>query len=425
MLICRHIFVRVKASFNHTRGIVPLFVLCICLIAHNLCGAAPQTTAQMVLLDSAEGETFIKRSGTTTWKPAASGDTLRNNDMLQIKHGNTARCLWPDTSCAYINGDARVLFNFTAPGQKSMISGSVTIYSGELFLTVHRPTVRVAQKEFKLYTPCAAISINDGSAALKVDGRSGLSDVQIIAGSAVVRNTTLNSNMFLKAPFGITVRRDQAASTAVALTDGRIDSLCQWVPQQVLDKVRADHLSNQRRNRIIISGRLEQKFTVMQFSSATKAKGTNHQRDIGSAISRMLVTRLNREDNRINIISADPKVSTPDSAGTRFVLHGTVTTFDIINLAQISIGADEYRELSSGRVGFDLSLYDTLPGEDVFSATVLGEHAGKKSAANSWNTIDTLPFDLENEQFATSIIGLALTQALEDAVAKIMDYLYQ
>jgi|GEM_PF-4525221 len=401
------------------------FLMCVCLIAHSLFGAVPQTTAQMVVLDSTEGEALIRRSGTTIWKPAASGDTLRNNDMLQIKQGNTARCVWPDTSRAYIRGDARVLFNFTPPGQRSMIAGSVTIYSGELFLTVHRPSERITKKEFKLYTPCAAVSLNDGSTALKVDGRSAVSEVQVIAGNALVRNITRNSNMYLKAPFGMSVRKDQAASGAVPLTDSRIDSLSQWVPKNVLDKARADHLSNQRRNRIIISGRLEQKFTVMQFSSATTAERTNHRRDIGSAISRMLVTRLHREDSRLHIISADPTVSAPDSAGTRFVLHGTVTTFDIINLAQISVGADEYRELSSGRVGFDLSLYDTLIGEDVFSATVLGEHAGKKSAANSWNALDTLPFDLENEQFATSIIGIALAQALEDAVTKIMDYLYQ
>jgi hypothetical protein len=81
----------------------------------------------------------------------------------------------------------------------------------------------------------------------------------------------------------------------------------------------------------------------------------------------------------------------------------------------VTTTADQYDEYNVARVRFMLRVFDIQKGDTLLSLPFSGEVSGIYSDKTRWETIAAMPFDLKDERFSATILGMALQQALENA----------
>lgn len=396
------------------------------LIISVFCTFSAAASPPAVLLDSLSGAAEVRRAGTTQWKKANAEEQLYNNDVIRIAPGGLGKLTWPDNSAAYMRGGSQILVNIGPPSAQKKLLNYATVFIGSVFFVIKKTLPADRREDIQLYTPTTVLTIRGTSFEIGVTPESGTTSVKVVCGTVRVRCIKKNVSSYLNAPFKTVIDKetDPIVSTALLSTD--IDSLRQWVPDAVIEAEVAAHLSQGKRDRLIISGRLEEKCVIMPFTINTKQRG---EWNLRTALPKLLAERLTSADKQLTMLIADSAAVSADEAAakaqTRFVIMGTVTFLDIVNHAEITVRADEYRERSIGRITFDLVLYDAKEKIDRSQTTVMGESTGKKNTENSWAAIGAMPFDLNNEQFAHSLIGTALDQALDAAQEKLLKALYE
>jgi hypothetical protein len=396
------------------------------LLLIQLPATASAAPAATVVLDSLNGKAEVQRAGSTIWKSISIKESLFNNDVIRIAPGGLGRLRWPDKSCAYMHGGSQILINIGPPSAKDKFLNYATIFMGSVFFIINKALPNERREDIQLYTPTAVLTIRGTSFEVGVVPGTGATTIKMVNGTLRVRSMIKNISSYLNAPFKTMVTKETDPIIATTMLTGDIDSLRRWVPGSTLDAEIAAHLSQGKRDRLVITGRLDEQCVVTPFTVESRVHGTW---DIARGIPKYLAERLDAEDKHLTVVVADSAAASPDAAAakakTRYVISGNVTFFDIVNHAEISVRADEYRERAIGRVTMDLILYDSKDMVELCQTTVMGEFSGKKTAENSWAAIDTLPFNLENGQFAHTLIGTALNQAIDGAVEKLLKSLYE
>jgi hypothetical protein len=380
-------------------------------------------TQPAVLLDSLFGTAEVQRAGTVAWVSINRDEKLCNNDVLHINKDSFGRIRWPDNSEAFIHGGAKLLINIGSQARDSSILSYATVFIGSLFFVIKRALPEKVGEDIRIYTPTVVISIRGTAFAVQVEEKTGTSVIKIISGTVRVGCIAKNTSMFLSAPFKTVIAKFTSPIVSNTLLSTDIDSLKTWVPAQVIDFEIARQLSKSRRDRLILSGAMYEKCRIDPFTNTSTYAGSW---DIGHAVPPLLAQRLHMATNRLEVLVAGKDTTAEGrKEPVRFRITGSMTFIDIVNYAEITVRADEYRERSIGRVTLQLELHDAKSGNEPHVITVSGERSGKKNNENSWNTIAQYPFDLQNEQFASSIIGSALEQALDAAVEKCIIKMYE
>jgi hypothetical protein len=413
-LICRR-KMRTRINFAFFIGLLPLFLW-------NSATAQPAA-----ILDSLSGTAVVQRAGTVTWVPINRDDQLLNNDMLRINKGSFGMIRWPDNSEAFVQGGTQILVNIGPNVIENRILSYATVFMGSVFFVIKKALPKKLGEDIQIYTPTTVISIRGTAFAVQVEDTSGRTSVKVVSGTVRVSCTATKKSAFMSAPFKTVIGKRPAPIVTNALLTADIDSLKNWVPSQVVDFEIARQLSKSKRDRFILSGALYEKCHISPFTNTSNYSG---EWNIGPAVTKLLSDKIRSVTNRLDVHVAD---SATDSGTTspgkqapdRFTITGSIVFFDIVNHAEITVRADEYRERSIGRITLEVELHDTKRGSEVFSTTVAGERSGKKNSDNSWNTISQFPFDLNNEKFASSIIGSALEQVLDAATEKLIMKMYE
>ncbi len=387
---------------------------------------APSAAAPNVILDSLSGNAEVQRAGTAKWKPVKPGTLLYNNDVIRIAPKGYGRLQWPDKSVVYMKGGSQILVNIGPPKATEKLLNYATVFMGSVFFVIKRSMPLSRKENIQIYTPTTVISIRGTSFSLDVAPETGTTALKVVCGTVRVSCIAKQASTFVSAPYKTTVEKMTDPIISNPMHDAEIDSLRAWVPDTVINRELALHLAAGKRNQLIISGRMEKKCVITPFKNSSKYSG---EWDLSHRIPGMLAERLRNISPHCNISVSDsaptPPSDTAVKSGQQYRISGAVKFLDIVNHAEITVRADEYRERSIARVQIDLKLFDVTGDTELLNTTVTGEFSGKKNIENSMKTIGAMEFNLENKEFAGSLLGVALKQALEQAVEKLSTTMFQ
>lgn len=380
------------------------------------CSGASQL---FVTLDSLQGKGQIRRAGSQQWKGAQKGEHLFNNDVIRIGKKGFGLLQWPDKTDAFMHGGSQILVNLAQPAEEDQQFSYATVFFGAAFFVVNKIIPETTKRTIQIYTPTAVISIRGTSFLLDVAPKTGTTSVKVLCGTVRVRCIKKNSAIYLGAPHKTIVQIETAPLLAQTLLTADIDTLRSWIPSPVIDREIALHLAEAKRNKLVISGRIDEKCIVMPLVNESTYTGSwNLPQVLTTELVKRLLTSNSRLKIKIDTAGATRKVLQQRS-DARFLLYGSIKTFNIVNHAAITVAADTYLEKAISRVTVILQLYDTKDQELLFEETFADNRTEKRSVANAWETVEKLPLDLDNEQFAGSILGITLNQVLTAAAEKI------
>ena len=404
---------------------LPRFVLLFPVVMFLLPPASPEA-ALSVVLDSLSGKARVQRAGTTKWKPVKLNEKLFNNDVVRIDPEGYGRLQWPDESVVYLKGGSQILVNIGPPKGAEKLLNYATVFAGSVFFVIKKALPANRKQNIQIYTPTTVISIRGTSFSLDVTPESGVTAVKVINGTVRVSCIAKQASAYVSAPFKTTVKKMTDPITTAPMHDSEIKALKTWVPEKVVDHEITLQLARGRRDQMIISGRMEKKCTITPFINSSKYDGTW---DLQHKLAEMLAERLGNVSPHCKVTVSDSAPPAPAEAtkkrGQQYVISGTISFFDIVNHAAITVRADEYKERAIARVQIDLTLFDVTGNTELLQTTVRGEFSGKKTNENSMKTIGEMEFSLENREFAKSLLGTALQQALDQAVEKLSKTMFQ
>lgn len=387
---------------------------------------AALNAAPSVVLDSLSGEAEVQRAGMTKWKPVKLNSRLFNNDVVRIAPDGYARLRWPDKCEVYMKGGTQLMVNIGPPTETEKLLNYATVFMGSVFFIIKKSIPLPRKENIQIYTPTTVISIRGTSFSLDVAPETGTTAIKVLCGTVRVSCIAKHVSAFVSAPYKSVVKKLTDPIVSTPMHDDEIDSLRIWIPADVVDREITMHLAEGKRNQMIISGRIDKKCVLTTFKNSSKYTG---DWDLQHRLPAMLAERLHNVSSHCKVTVSDTLPQRSDDKGVKrgqqYIISGTVTFFDIVNHAEITVRADEYRERSIARVQIDLTLFDVTGDTEVLRTTVTGEYSGKKSNENSMNTIGKMAFDLENKEFAGSLLGVALSQALEQAVEKLSNAMFQ
>ena len=133
--------------------------------------------------------------------------------------------------------------------------------------------------------------------------------------------------------------------------------------------------------------------------------------------------------NRVNcsVIKQDKEHIDPITTGinekARFVITGEIKRFEIIKRAEVTAAADKYRENSIAYVCIELQLIDVGQKKQLYKNDICGEVSGKNIEENSWKYIGKLSFNMENNKFSDTILGQAISQAIDQSSTHLARYM--
>jgi hypothetical protein len=411
-----------RRGFMHTTSAF-LFVF---ITAFTFFTGVPSAATPNVILDSLSGNAEVQRAGTTRWKPVKPGSLLYNNDVIRIFPKGYGRVQWPDKSVVHMKGGSQILVNIGQPKTTEKLLNYATVFMGSVFFVIKKSMPLPRKENIQIYTPTTVISIRGTSFSLDVAPETGTTALKVVCGTVRVSCIAKHASAFVSAPYKTTVEKMTDPIISNPMHDAEIDSLRAWVPDTVISRELSLHLAEGKRNQMIISGRMEKKCIITPFKNSSTYRG---EWDLSHRIPEMLSERLRNVSPHCKISVSDsglqPSSDTGSKSGQQYRIAGSVTFLDIVNHAEITVRADEYRERSNARVQIDLTLFDVTGDTELLQTTVTGEYSGKKSVENSMKTIGAMEFNLENEEFAGSLIGVALKQALEQAVEKLTTTIFQ
>lgn len=366
------------------------------------------------IVDSLFGTAEIQRDSQIRWDFIKQGQKISNNDLIRTLQNSYVKIRFNDSTLLFAAQNTQFQLNFSAKDSLKNLLNHVTVYSGSVFFVV-------AQNPIKIYAPPVSLSPFNASFLLSLKPGNAL-EIKNIQGAFKVQNIKNSASIYLGAPYKTNNSDNQFSRSAVLQED--IDSLKKWIPASTIDHAIEKQLNEARRAFAIISGGMENKCLITLFENKSEYNG---KWDIGKNLPLFLAHRVQRSTKRVTSEVLDTVTSNPLNIAilkkARFLLTGEILTFDILQHAEISAQADEYRELRIARVKLQISLIETKRNGLLLRKTITGEIAQKRSKENSFDTVHKLPFDLQNETFTSSILGRAIMQNLDQVVESIVPLL--
>jgi FecR protein len=392
-----------------------LFILFLFTVS---CLAAEKNT--FATIDSLTGRAEVQRAGTQLWRKAAVSDKLYNNDMIRVLDKSTVRLGWPDQSASYMHENSQIMLAFYENSASSVISRHITVMYGAVFFVIKEimPKSLIKQYDTKIYTPTSVVSLRGTSFLIEVDNSSGSSTVKVINGTVLVKNILRNSSLFVSAGFKSTVEMSKDPTGPNALLDKEIDSLKEWVPAPVIDREMALQLAKASRDHDVIAGGLKDKILIPPFANSSKYSGPWK---IQAGFAGMLAEQLQHGHLSVEVSDSaehDPLAQGKKSAA-QFVIVGEVQEFDIVQHAEIAATADEYREYYVATVRINVQMINVADKRVVFENAYSTDKRGPNAKDNSWQKISKTAFSLGDQQFAKSILGIAVSQVIEQVSEKL------
>jgi hypothetical protein len=380
-----------------------------------------------VVIDSIKGSAEVQRAGRQQWQKAEKKMKLYNNDIIHVLASGYASLSWPDGSQTFVHQNSQMLINLTAgTPPRDKIFSHATVFFGAVFFLVKKiaPRGLFDDSDMRVYTPTAVMSIRGTSFGVMVDKSTGSTAIKVVSGTVQVRNILKTVSLFLGPAYQtiVSMNNDPLPPSAVLKAD--LDSLKVWLPVTIITEEMENQIAQARKNQLTMTGKLANKCIIAQFTNNSKYHGPW---PVTKIMTNALVSRLSKIKPKLKIILKDSLGNDPFAIArkdsSKFVIVGSIEVFDITQHAEISPRADEYREYANAVVELRLKLLDVASGKQLAEETCSGEVANKNALENSWQKINKLKFDLADQKFSSSILGIALNEALEQAAQKMEKYL--
>jgi hypothetical protein len=372
-------------------------------------------------IDSLYGRVEIQRSGKSDWKPAKQGMKFENNDCIRTFTSSKAYLKWPDGTLTFINGNSKAQINII-PNDSCLFVSHVTIFSGDFFFVSKNSQSAKNSSEIKIYTPALAATIKGASFETRVDS-TGTTVVSVINGTVNLANLNNNASIYLPAPFKASVSKSTNPINRSAIIQNDIDTLKSWVPPFIIDAEIRSQLAKSKRDFLILTGKSNGECLVVPFENVSTYKG-NWQigKVLASSFAQKLqnaaaLTAVNFKDS-----SGDPLLLARD-AKIEYLITAKIENFDLVQQAEISANAEEYREFAIARVRIEITLTKVDENRIIDQEILSGEVSTKNKTESTWTVIGKLNFSLEDQTFSKSILGLAIQQVLDQATEKILKFI--
>jgi hypothetical protein len=399
--------------------------MCVCMMffAQHLCAAGKH-----VVLDSLVGKAEIQRAGQQRWVLASQGARLENNDMIRVLAGSLAKLIWADGSRMYVHQNSQALINIHNDTATNFLTKHTTVFFGAVFFVIKKTLPRAITSRFdtKVYTPTAVLSIRGTSFEVSVDRANGATDVSVLNGTVLAGNILKNESIFLTAGFKTSIGLNEDPAPPTTMLEKQIDSLKTWLPPAIIEEEMNTQIAQTRKDHYTITGKLEDKLLIIPFANASSYQGDwNIETRLPSFIAGKLRSSMNGATVVTSASDSLDIVAAGEDANARFVLSGTIESFDIVQRAEINAAVDRYREYYVALVGMQLSLVDIAQRKQVYAGTAYGEVSGVNDKQNSWKTIGSYALSMSDSTFSGTILAQAIEQSLEQAISGISRYLKQ
>lgn len=391
-------------------GVISIFIL--------LIGTATifSEEKKCIVIDSLSGLAEVQRAGQNDWTFCKVNQKLFNNDAFRVLDKGHARLRWSDGSVAYVHKNTQIVINLLARKDGSSLSHT-TVLLGAIFFIVKKMVPSELVNDTKVYTPTAVIAIRGTS--FLVDVKNDMTCVKMVCGTVLAGNIKKNVSMYLGAAFKtvITPDTDPIVPTAVLTED--LDSIKMWVPPPVIDMEMEKQYVEASRNFGILSGKLDEKCVVVSF---TDNSGYQGQWNIRQQVPQAFVQVIREHHPQMNISYTD--TAGPDlladayKHNTRYIVSGTVEAFSLTPKAAISVRADQYSETLTANVKIKLEVVDAAEKKVISEENLVGEVTRKRKDGDGWDQLKNVSFSYDDEKFRTSLIGVALKQALEQSLER-------
>jgi hypothetical protein len=209
----------------------------------------------------------------------------------------------------------------------------------------------------------------------------------------------------------------------IAVLDQEVIELKTWVPPPVIEKELQTQVAKAKRDHDVLTGDFRDKIVVMPFFNRSKYNG---KWNVSAGFAEQLAEQLRLSNKEVLLNKSDSSGADPLRVGkaenARFVVLGDIEEFDILQHAEITAAADEYKEFYVARVRISVSLIDVAQKKTAFEKVFTGETRGKNVKENSWQKIGTFSFNQKDARFSKSILGSSVQQTLDQTVEKIVQW---
>ncbi|KMQ52527.1 hypothetical protein CHISP_0794 [Chitinispirillum alkaliphilum] len=389
----------------------------IILIIIALCAVRAKSSEPQI--DKITGIAEIRRSGETGWEYIDPTTNFYNNDQLRTLRNSILHFSWPNNDTAFINQNSRLIFS-SFSGSKT----SLTLLSGEAFFTNQRNDN--STENMIIYTDNLKIYLN-GSLLLRIyDNQSTL---KLVTGTTRIRDMRRNRSYFLRAPEILTFKNDGDGLTRTFVTED-MEYIKSWVPERTVQRIKQDYLHQAKRDHLILAGRFDNKVLVTPLLNNSDYSGSW---DLTTEITTLFKGNL---ENNLDHLTFETHTHPKDNKNSeeliylarnsrsRYIVIGSIESFDLMPFAEISAEADMYREYVIARVHLNIGLFDASVERITFESSFSGEVSSSDVANTTWETMEEIPFDLNHHGFLTSLIAQALKKCLENVNEKIAGLLY-
>lgn len=382
--------------------------------------ALPDVTPSFVI-DSLFGRVEIQRESSFDWQLVSTEENLFNNDQLRLLPSSHIRLKCGDNVRIFIGQNSQIKINLLKSGN-SLIS-HFTLISGTAFFNVSNASSQKTKNAFFIHTPLIKASPHDCSFLISLLPDNS-AEIQLLQGTLSISKIKNGINHYLGSPYITVIKPDSDSFQQSALLQQDIDSLKCFVPATIIDHIMEKQLINWKRNFHALKGKFEDKCLITVLKNKSEYQGNW---DIEKNISSFLALKLKNGSSKIRSELFDSTYTNPIEVAllkkARFLITGEISSFDLLQHARISTQADEYYESRIARIKLDISLTETEEGKIIMSETFTGEISQKRKNENSWESLHRLPFDLQNSSFSSTIMGIAITQAVDHAIEALLPVL--
>jgi hypothetical protein len=377
------------------------------------------------VLDSLAGTAQIQKAGQQKWREAACRAKLGGNDIVRVLDSSFARVRLPDGSTTFVRANSQIMITFYESREPNILSTHITVLFGAAFFVIKEILPKALTRSFdtKIYTPTSVVAIRGTSFCMEVDPKNGATVVKVTNGTVQVRNILKDAYSFISPGFktAIELKIDPIVSTPVL--DQELAQLKTWVPPPVIEKEIQAQLAKAKRDHDVLTSDFKDKIVIMPFVNRSKYAG---KWEIGTGFAEQLSEQLRMSNKETVLYKADSSGADPLRVGgaekARLVVLGEIEDFDIIQRAEITAAADEYKEYYLAKVHVRVTLIDVAQNKTAFEKDFTGETRGKNVKDNSWQKIGAFSFDQKDSRFTKSILGSSTLQVLDQAVEKIVQW---
>ncbi len=400
------------------------FILQCCvllLLSFHAASAAPKES--FAVLDSLAGKAEIQKSGQQQWLQAACGAKLYSNDIIRVSDKSLARLSWPDGSNSFVRANSQILLTFFESSETNLLSTHITVLYGAVFFVIKEILPRAITKKYdtKVYTPTAVISVRGTGFSVDVDRKNGGTLCKVVNGTILVKNSKKNVSSFINAGFQTYLEAVTDTIVSKVLLDKELNELKTWVPPEILEREISLQITKAKRDHQVLTNDFKDKFIIIPFANHSKYKG---QWDIATSFVFEMSELLKQMNKNVSIAKMDSASKDPATVGrennAHFVILGDIEDFDVVQHAEITAAADEYKEFYIAKVRLRVQLINVSNKKTEFDKTFIGETRGKNQKENSFQKIGKLTFNMKDPKFSKTILGSSIQQALDQAVEQVV-----